>query len=831
MEFFQNFRLEWNSFWLGVLAASLLGWLVRISRPWLVRLRQSFHSQTENIQHDRLLETEIGLRNETLRHAQKMHLAAPLFSLDEIILPARLLSSGLPPHTKDNLLTLDITERVIPDTPDWPQIASYYNWPTISIEAALGKQANLAITSQPGDGKSVALAHLASQLARREIEIQGIDTPVPLLTHVADLALSTSPPDNVLTPVFNALGNYLSQETISNLPALLEPILSEGRALLILDGLDELPPPEFDLVIDYLEHLQDAYPELRMVTTTSTGYWGRLQHIGFHILPLAIWQNQQSSQFIEKWGQLWKKYFSNPNSAQPLPDPDLIKGWLLTDCQTLTRLEMTCKTWAAFSGDALGSEPIDAIEAYLQRKLYNLTEAQRLALEQMAAYMILTQQSVAKKDLIENWLDSSNSSQDLKDAPHYDDFQLDLQKNLVSTERVRVRSTSAITAYLECGLLRNHPDDRYSIIHPVLTSYLAAKSCIDLTGNLPSDTHFAWDTRNMSIQFRLSSDDEGHWLSQSIKEYSNHLVPIDLLQISRWLPYAPKEAFWAQDVLRSLANQLHNPKWPTNIKARFVAALIRSGNHGVPILFRQLLKSPEQETCILSALGLGILRDAKAIPELTKLSSNKETNLAAASILSLVAIGKESALESVATILLHGSEFLRRCAAEALANDQEEGHAILKDASEMQDPAVRRAAVFGLGRVNQAWADQMIDNLQNKDTQWVVKDAADQVVALRDQPNPHIPEIIPPLNQTPWLIEFAASKGLGVAPGEPALQLLNSVLDDGNQKQKISALYALVRQADFKNALRIEGFLETDEPALRLAAYEAIYQSQLTGLS
>ncbi len=831
MEFFQNFRLDRNSFWVGFLAASLFWWLVRIARPLFARLKHSFRSQAESAEWDARTVVEIRLRNETLRYAQSMHLAAPLFSLDEIILAPRLLTSGLAPGSIENLANRDITETLIPDTPDWPEIAAYYNGPTINLAEALSAGANIAIIGQPGSGKTVTLAHFASQIARQEIEIPGMDTPAPLYIHAADLVLPATSPDTLSAPLVGAMANYVSQQTFVKLPIFVDQVLNEGRAMLILDGLDELDPASFDQAVAYLQELWTSHPQLRIVTSASTDYWGKLTQTGFHLLPLAPWSEQQKEKLLEKWGALWKQHFPTAEAGKALPDPDLIKGWLVTGSANLTPLELVCKTWAAFAGDTLGSTALDAIQAGLRRQIYRLTSKQKEALEHVAAQMLITQQPVADRSAIESWLSGRDEFVELLDSQANKATENTPASNLSSSSRVNMRSSPAIAAFIECGILRLHPQERYSISHPVWTGYLAARS-LEAPLALPAlDAQKNWDARNLGMQFIVCTQKPADWVANHLQKSEGLSLPRFLLLASRWLPHATKDDLWTQPILRGLANELHNPTWPVNIKARLLAALIGSGNPGVPVLLRQLLRAPELETRKLAILGTGMVHDAKAVEELVKLlSPEEEPQLYSAAILSLVAIGNKPALEAVASVMLQGNEHMKRSAAEAFANHQEEGHPTLQDASEMEDPSIRRAAVYGLARVNQPWADQIIETLQTQDPQWIVQDATNQVMDLRGIENPRIPPKQPELNQSSWLIEFAASQGLGVAPGQPAINLLYTALEEGEVKQKLAALYVLSRQVSIARLPDLEQSYQSTDPEIRQAASETIWRLQACGL-
>lgn len=830
MGFLRNFRLDQNSFWVGFLAASLFWWLVRILRPLLSRFRQSFSTQKDQVHWDTRTIIEIRLRNETLRQAQSAHLASPLFSLDEIILPPRLLAPGLPPNTTAGLTSQDITESLIPETPDWPQMASFYHWPSLTLEEALSGNANLAILGQPGAGKSVALAHLASQLARKEITLPGIDSPTPIYIHACDLVLPPISPDTLNAPILDALANYVSQQTFSKLPPFLEGVFHEGRAVLVLDGLDELDPSNFDLAVDYLEELLQSHQTLRIITAISNDYWGKLPQMGFQIISLEAWTQPQFERFLDKWAVLWKQHFSSQTNQDLLPDPDLIKGWLATSGANLTPLEFVCKTWAAFAGDTLGSKAVDALEAYLRRKLHSLSERERRALEHIAGQMMISQQPVAEKEAIDRWLGGHDEFKELLDVQIPDSAEVNSPTLASGSSEIRVRKTSAMMAFTECGILRSHPKDRYSISHPVWSGFLASRS-LDASIALPALViHKNWDARNLTMQFLSSDKSADGWIAGQLQKEGDTLLPRFLLQTSRWLPYAPEDSSWVPTVLRALANELNRQNGVANIQARIIAALVGSTNPGVALLLRQLLKSRETDLTRLAALGLGMLHDVKAVEDIEKIQGGHDLSLASASLLSLTAIGNKPALDSVAATLLHGSEPMRRFAAEAFANHTEEGHPILKEASAMEDLSVRRAAVFGLARVKQPWADDIIESLRTTDTQWVVQDAANQAVAMRTDDSLRAPFTQPELNQQPWLIEFAASRGLGIAPGQPAVDMLYSALEQGDSRQKLSALDTISQHAEIAVEAILENSFQDHDLEIRQAAAEVIWRLQACGL-
>jgi hypothetical protein len=146
-------------------------------------------------------------------------------------------------------------------------------------------------------------------------------------------------------------------------------------------------------------------------------------------------------------------------------------------------------------------------------------------------------------------------------------------------------------------------------------------------------------------------------------------------------------------------------------------------------------------------------------------------------------------MDSVASALLHGDENLRRAAAEALANHPREGYAMLKEGSAMKDDLlVRRSVAYGLGRIPERWAEEIVNRMMAEDDQWAVRNAATEVNENRQRANPHIPQRLPPPTECPWIIAFAGKQGLGVSPDKPPTDLLLLALKSGTEEERLASL-------------------------------------------
>src|SRR5215204_5169426 len=125
------------SFIVGFIVGILFMWLLGRARPLLQQIRANWSQQREVAQVRRTSGLEDNHRRITLRRAQGMHLAASLFSLDEILQEPRLLAP--PARVEPGVISIqeDIISQTLPYMPAFPEIAAVYRAPTLSLADAL----------------------------------------------------------------------------------------------------------------------------------------------------------------------------------------------------------------------------------------------------------------------------------------------------------------------------------------------------------------------------------------------------------------------------------------------------------------------------------------------------------------------------------------------------------------------------------------------------------------------------------------------------------------------------------------------------------------------
>jgi HEAT repeat protein len=303
-----------------------------------------------------------------------------------------------------------------------------------------------------------------------------------------------------------------------------------------------------------------------------------------------------------------------------------------------------------------------------------------------------------------------------------------------------------------------------------------------------------------------------------------------LIAAARWLRDAPRDAPWRGKIMAALARVLQTEGLPSALRGQALSAFIASDDPAVTTLFRQMLGTLSFEVVKLAALGCGAMRDIKSVDVLEGILESPSISARRAACLALVAIGTNDALEIVAHTLLNADEDLRRAAAEALAIDTGEGHAMLKDGATLSDILVRRAVVYGLARVDEPWAIELLQQVQLEDQQWMVRNSANEVLDARDQAdNPRVPRPLKAPSETPWLIEFAGTQGVGISPGSPATDILLSALKNGKEEERLAALSHLKKELTDGAIAGIYHAAYGDNPELREAAYASLWEIGTSG--
>jgi hypothetical protein len=377
MSFFHNLTLSPSlTFWLGFLSGILTAWIfsrLRIYAPASIRaLRKKLGGVRENLS----VSSEVRLRKDVYRFAQKQHIASDLFSLDEISITPKVLTPLTQAPQCIEIPPSDSVSLAVPYTPDWPEMAAAYNASTMTLIEALQGGANVILAGHPGSGKTVALAWLASVMARNAPGLGILEGVLPLyiqatellhLLHLIeddkknvdfskneDITQTVRQPlnkvaisDDPLDILVKTISSYTSPITTTRLTSIINPALEKQRAILLIDRLDELPPHEAIAITAFIISIRQKYPKLRFVVAASYENLAGLPAIGFSLLGVAAWNDYDRATFLARWSRVWMKWIDplDNNSSKKI-NTQFLSSWLLINNTPLKPLEFMLKIWA-----------------------------------------------------------------------------------------------------------------------------------------------------------------------------------------------------------------------------------------------------------------------------------------------------------------------------------------------------------------------------------------------------------------------------------------------------------------------------------------------------
>jgi hypothetical protein len=793
--------LDLLSFWIGFIAATVVWALIALLRPMAVTIWKDIQKQRAEARAKAGSGIEDNYRKLTHRKAQSMHLASSLFALDEIIeqplllAPPPQIEPGMPPYTED------IVGQSLPYMPAWPEMGSYYHAPCLTLPQALSGGVNVIVHGQAGTGKTTALAYLTALIAKQSPLAGDLKDRTPFLIHAADLGLpipESKNPLDLLEPIIALVESSTPIFDRARVPVFVQNSFESGRAILLIDGVDEIPPSMAQDLSAYLKVLLKAYPKTRVAAAGSTEYADGLINLGFAPMAILPWNNEQQKSFLARWADLWERYVSMEawaQTTQPI-DPLILTRWLETDTHGLTPLEFTLKVWSAYAGDARGPRAIDAIEAHIRRLTPSDIPAE--ALETLGMQVHLSSQTIFDANSAKAWVKSFELPEALEqdqaaadgNAPVSESVEgaddQSKNKKKSKSKKAAAPQASLLTKLVSSGLLAMHGGSKMRFAHPVFGGLLAGRG---FAGRNPEPLlqQTSWGGRTLAMQY-VAAFGDATVLARGLLATKEKPLHRPLFIAARLLKDAPRNAPWRGSVMSALAEILQDEDAPLGLRGQAIAAFAFSGDPSAAALFRSLLQMSSQWIKRLAAFGAGAAKDTKAVEQIIPLIGDPSPGTSMAACLALASIGTRQALEAIAHALISGSEPLRRTAAEALANNAHEGHEALREGIQAEDILLRHAIVYGLARVREEWAGQLLEKVQTEDQQWVVRNAAVEILSARERVDARVPRTLTAPSETPWLIEFAGKFGMGVTPGQPATDIFLLALKGDSFEHRMAAL-------------------------------------------
>ncbi|NEQ68107.1 MAG: NACHT domain-containing protein [Symploca sp. SIO2D2] len=349
----------------------------------------------------------------------------------------------------------------------------------------------LVILGDPGIGKTTLMSYFAVMLARKQPEKLGLTAQVdwlPILLRIRDLA--RVPDIGILDFI-----EQFAQKTlgIATLPVgFFEHWLKEGKALILLDGLDEVAnPAKREAIVDKIRCFLGQFQQNRaIITSRPAGYRRDFFHTTeFPHYWLQKFDQERIQLFIEQW---YNSRIRDPKEAQRFKDS------LREVLEEQQRIQLLAQNPLLLTIIAL----IHRYERYLPRKRYKLYDR--------AVKTLLTNWE-KRKDVDEHWQLEYLTRDDLErlmkrlaywihcqgDTGDKEGGTLIDREKLISKLGKFIAKQKRLEPYQakeeakrfvqlvqnRAGLLNEQGQDYYAFVHKTFQEYLAAEEIIYLQEN------------------------------------------------------------------------------------------------------------------------------------------------------------------------------------------------------------------------------------------------------------------------------------------------------------------------------------------------------------
>jgi len=169
-----------------------------------------------------------------------------------------------------------------------------------ALQFALGRKYDgVVILGNPGAGKTTLAKYFVLCFAaeKAKINLNLTQKFLPILLFLREIDPQKSLLENILAP--------LAKHQLNLTAEFFEPYLRDGKAILLLDGLDEVPTEEKRQQVSQWIHHQThlAFPRCPVVVTSRfSGYRGGAVLPGHYLrLEILDYQLTQVKQFLENW--------------------------------------------------------------------------------------------------------------------------------------------------------------------------------------------------------------------------------------------------------------------------------------------------------------------------------------------------------------------------------------------------------------------------------------------------------------------------------------------------------------------------------------------------
>lgn len=349
----------------------------------------------------------------------------------------------------------------------------------VSVEEAVGKNPYVMVSGSAGSGKTTLVQWIASSAANKSFtgQLQRWNSKIPFILPLRRFVHRGLPrPEEFVYPVVPEIAGMMPDGWVHR-------ILHDGKAIVLVDGLDEMPADRRKEAKEWLERLIEAFPSNQyIITSRSTALSSELtDNKSFHYTSLLPMEYAEIRSFVAHWHAAALKNAASPDERDSIRTSEQLILATIRDksgIKSLCNSPLLCALVCALNRERAGNIPENRMELYetaLQMLVVRRDEARRIPIPENVS-LTYSESSVLLRSF-SLWMHENA----LVDA-ELTQFEERIGQQLRSLHRVTSVATKEEVAnhlLVRSGVLREPIPGRVDFVHRTFLEYLAAAAVVD----------------------------------------------------------------------------------------------------------------------------------------------------------------------------------------------------------------------------------------------------------------------------------------------------------------------------------------------------------------